>query len=210
MIKINLALRKQAAALESKDKTQGIGIASLKEINMGAVKELFADPQFRKAVLALVVIFMGWYLLDGYKTDQLAKLDVELQKVTAENQKVRQALAKTSGYEAQKKQFDADEQLIKTKFETIQKLVADRSDPPKLLLSFSNSIPKDVWLQEFDMTSKDVRVKGSSLGFDPVTDFMKALGDNDLMTDVKLDESQKSKDPLVGEVATFSVEAKRK
>ena len=89
---------------------------------------------------------------------------------------MKQALAKTAGYEAQKKQFDADEELIKTKLATIQKLMADRAEPPKLLMSFSGSIPKDVWFQEFDMNSSEVKIKGASLGFDPVTDFMKALG----------------------------------
>jgi Tfp pilus assembly protein PilN len=206
MIKINLALKKQAAALDVKDKT---GAAST-QLNMESAKELVANPQFRKVILLVVVVVLGYYMLDGYEQDQLALVDKQIQKITADNQKLKSDLAKTAGYEAEKKQFDADEELIKSKLATIQKLIADRADPPKLLLSFSSSIPKDVWMQEYEMTSKDIHIKGSSLGFEPVTDFVKALGENELVTDVKLDDSQKAKDAVAGDVTTFSVEAKRK
>ena len=77
MIKINLALRKQAAALEAKKESGGGGtLSSFQQINVDSAKEFFKDPQVRKALLAVIVIGMGWYLLDGYKDDQIAKVDV--------------------------------------------------------------------------------------------------------------------------------------
>lgn len=204
MIKINLALRKRAAAVEAREKRGG-GFAMPK-----LDAEIFKEPQFRKIALGLIVLVMASYGIEEVKTDQLHQLDQEIQKVQADNNKAKAELAKTAGYDALKKQIDDDEKLIRTKLETIQALMADRQVPPKLLLSISNMIPKDIWLTDFELTDKALKIKGDSLGFDPVTDFMKVMGDSDYLTNVKLVNSANGTDPVAGQVTNFELEAARK
>jgi Tfp pilus assembly protein PilN len=209
MIKINLGLRKQAAAIAGKEKGGAPGLSAMK-LNPEALKEILKDPQVRTLILVIVVAVLGTYFLNGYKDEQLHDADNLAQKATLENQKVKAELAKTTGYDDLKKQFDADEELIRTKLQTIQKLVSDRAAPPKLLLSLSIGIPKDVWLSEINITDQEVKLKGFSLGFDQITDFMKTLGDNEFLTDLKLGDSQKAKDPTGIDVASFDLVAKKK
>lgn len=204
MIKINLALRKRAAAVGASEKAGG-GFSIPKFDS-----EVFKEPQLRKLALGLIVLVMASYAIDEVKTDQLHKLDQDIEKVQADNNKAKAELAKTAGYDALKKQIDDDEKLIRTKLETIQKLMADRQVPPKLLLSLSNMIPKDVWLSDFTLSDTDLKIKGSSIGFDPVADFMKSMNDSDYLNNVKLMNSANATDPVAGEVTNFELEAKRK
>jgi Tfp pilus assembly protein PilN len=210
MIKINLALRKQAVALDM-GKKKGAG-GGLNVSNFKFDPEILKEPQLRKLVLVLVVAVMGTYLLNGYEDDQSKQQDLLLAQATAEGTKLQAQLSKTASYEGMKKQLDADEELIKTKLSTIQKLIADRQVPPKLLLSLSSGIPKEVWLSELALTTKDIHMKGFSLGFDAITEFMKSLGDNELLSDLKLNNSQKSTDAALGllDEESFELEAKRK
>lgn len=209
MIKINLALRKQSAAVLTRDKLEAPE-KKLKFDIKSVDLEFLKSPELRKLALVIVVAVVGTYVVDGMKQDMMDKADQQITKATADNTKAKAELAKTSGYEEIKKQIDTDEELIRTKLLTIQKLIADRQLLPKMLMSLSSGIPKDVWLTELNFTGADVQLKGSALGLDPVTDFLKTLNENDMLTDVKLENSEKAKDPLAGEVMTFEMDAKKK
>lgn len=207
MIKINLALRKQSAAIDTtKERPAGGPKLSFKQFDFEMVK----SPEIRRLALVVVVAIIGTYVADGLKTDMMNKLDQQVEKANADNAKAKADLAKTAGYEAIKQQIDADEELIKTKLSTITKLIADRQLPPKMLMSISSSIPKDVWLTDFSVISGEIKLKGSALGYDPVTDFLKALNENDMLADVKLENTEKAKDPIAGEITIFEMNAKRK
>ncbi len=207
MIKINLALRKKAAAVESGKAKEGSTVQL--KLDPDLVKELLKDTQFRKLILVIVIAVMANYWLSGYQTDQLDKMDASIAAVKAEGDKISKDLAKTKGYDEIKKQIDTDEELIKTKLATIQKLSSDREVPPKLMLSLSTGIPKDVWLSGLEYGSKGIHFRGAALGFDQITDFMKNLGDNAFLTDLKLLSSQKTTEEGT-EVTSFELEAKRK
>ena len=206
MIKVNLAHRKQAAGVaDFKEKPASAGF-SFKGVDL----EILKAPEIRKFALAIVVAIMASYVLDGVKQDQIDKVSQRMEKANADNAKAKADLAKTTGFEGLKKQIDADEDLIRTKLSTIQKLVADRQMPPKMLMSFSGSIPKDVWITEFEVVQGIIKIRGAALSYESISDFLKALTENDLLTDVKLGNSEKAKDPIAGEVDTFEMEAKRK
>ena len=208
MIKINLALKKQAVAVDAKDKGAGGGKGF--HFDPEALKAIFEDAQIRKLILVILVAVLGTYLINGYEDDQLARMDQRIAQANVDDAKVKAELAKTAGYDALKKQFDEDEELIKTKLSTIQKLISDRQVPPKILASLAGIIPKNVWVTEMSLNDDNIEIKGSSLGFDDITDFMKTLGDSEYLTDLKLKDSQKEKTQQGLSVATFDIEAKRK
>lgn len=208
MIKINLALKKQAVAVDAKDKGGGGGKGF--RFDPEALKAIFEDAQIRKLILVVLVAVLGTYLINGYEDDQLARMDQRIAQANVEDAKVKAELAKTAGYDALKKQFDEDEELIKTKLSTIQKLISDRQVPPKILASLAGIIPKNVWITDMSLNDDNIEIKGSSLGFDDITDFMKSLGDSEYLADLKLKDSQKEKTQQGLSVATFDIEAKRK
>jgi Tfp pilus assembly protein PilN len=217
MIKVNLASKKQAVI------AQGGAVAAtkkpafdLKNFDVGRIRDSLSfdflkDPQTRKLLLVAAVSIMAYFALDGYETDQVKKQEEILTQVNADNVKLAADLAKTKGYEAVKLEIDADEKILKTKLDTIKTLMAERQIPPKLLLALSNDIPSETWLSDFALTDKDLKMKGSSVGYGEITDFMKMLGENEFLTDVKLVTSKQEKDPTNGmDLASFELSAKRK
>src|SRR6185503_10431241 len=96
------------------------------------------------------------------------------------------------------------------KLDTITKLVAGRQAPPKVLLAVSSGIPKEVWIGEIGIKDETMKVKGSSLGFAEISDFMKSLNESAFFTDLRLVDTKKGKDDQGYEVADFEISAKRR
>ncbi|MBC7691106.1 MAG: PilN domain-containing protein [Methylotenera sp.] len=202
MIKINLALLKQPVIGSSESKSALSGLS----VNTDFIKTL---PWPLVALLVATGIF-GQMAVQAYKDQEIGKLEMEVSLLETRQKKLQADLGKTKGYEPLKKALDADELTLKSKMDTIQKLMNDRTIPPKFLISLSTSIPPEVWLTEFQVKDQSITIKGASSGFTQVSDFMKGLGENIYFKDLTLKSTQSVKDPVNGEIATFDLEAKRR
>lgn len=212
MIKINLATKKIAAAVTRTRENAGTGLSvtSFKNLDLNSALDFVREPAVRK-FLSLVGLAVVLYLvLDVYQNNQLERLKRVIEKKTAESTKLKQDLAKTSNYNGIKKQIEEDRKLIETKLNTIRKLIADRKIAPQILQSISSEIPKEVWLSNLNLTQDKLALQGSSKGFDKVSDFLKSLGENPYISDIKLADTQRVRDSSAGEVTNFSLEGKRK
>lgn len=215
MIKINLALRKQAAGAQSSDAGDkaaggGGGLGGIKISKVAIDLDQLRELPLRQIAIVVAVYVVGGYVLEDYKAGEIAKVDATIAGLSAEKSKLTAEAAKMKGYEDLKKSLESDEKIMRTKIETIQKLIADRQSPPKVLISIAEAIPKDVWLQDFKIAKGEVTMKGYSLGFNQISDFMKSLNENVYFTDVGLKNTQQAKDEAGVEVANFELSAKRK
>jgi Tfp pilus assembly protein PilN len=213
MIKINLATRKQAVA-SSGDGSKAGGSASLSGMLTGfrndsrldGLKEL---PVKKFAVGILAVIAAG-YLVDTFKDDELAKKETLLGTARTEQGKLKADLAKTKGYEDIKKSLDADELTLRTKIETIQKLIADRQASPKMMTAISSAIPAEVWLKGLKIEDAAVAFKGASMGFNPIADFIKNLKESAYFGEVQLQGTKQEVDETGAPAAGFELQARRR
>jgi Tfp pilus assembly protein PilN len=208
MIKINLASKKKSALISEQASERGV-LSSLGKTRLIDLQELKGLP-LRKFLLPLAVGFLAMFTIDGLKEDQLKKLNARIITLTKESESLHQEFNKTKTYEEIKKNLDADEIALRTKIETVKKLVLDRINPPKILLVLSKSIPDEVWLSEFSMQGPEVVFKGSSLGFTQISDFMKNLGESIFFQDLNLKSTQQVKTETGHEIATFELSAKRR
>lgn len=206
MIRINLASRKQSSALTSVGTMTAAKSAGKVSLNMGS----FGDLPIAKLLLPVLVYFGANYYLSDFKATEIGRLEQAVEKVTKDKVNLEVMLAKTKGYEDIKRSLDADEKLIRTKLDTIKKLVSDRSTPPKILAELSRSIPADVWLTEFKIENGRVSIKGGSLGYNQVSDFMKGLNDSAYFKDIELKNSTQAKDESGKDLTQFELEANRR
>jgi Tfp pilus assembly protein PilN len=207
MIKVNLASRKQSVSANA-GKGKPISFNSsdiLKNINFEKLKNL----PIRKVVLPIIVLVGAFYMAQSYEQDELRKLETRLQNINSENGKIQAEVDKLKGYDVVKKSLEQDEATIRSKLDTIQKLIADRSTSFKVLLSIVDSIPKDAWLTEYRIEQMDISLKGSSLNFGLVSDFMKNLHESAFLASVDLVDTQEAKDHIQGS-ANFELRAKRR
>ena len=199
MIKINLALRKQAG---EGDPAKG-GAAG--KVKLDALKGL----PIRKIAIPLIVGVVASYLLDNYKEEEVHKLDLVVTKLNNEGAKYMSDAAKFKDFEPVKKQLDLDENLIRIKLDVIRKLTNGRAPQSKFLIAISNAIPAEVWLNDFKVEKNDVTFKGLALGYGQISDFMKALNSDAFFSGIELKNSQQEKMGSV-EVASFELKGKRR
>ncbi|MGK5087776.1 PilN domain-containing protein [Bdellovibrionota bacterium FG-2] len=201
MIKINLATRKQmGGGAPSGGKT-----SKLSGLNLSGLSDL-PIRKFLPFVLAAVVFT---FFIDGMKDSDLQKFDAGIVKMRKEQEKLHAELQKTQGFEAVKKALEVDEQMVRKKIETIQKLLSDREANYKILVSLASSIPSDVWFRNLKLDQSELAIKGGAMGFNQVTDFMKSLNESALFTEVQVPSTQQEKDEA-GQIVGFEMSAKRR
>ena len=217
MIKINLATRKHSNVAVSEEAGGGgrtlsdifggmFSGANKASVDIDGLREL----PLRKIALMVLVGFGAGYLLDEHKTEQLQNLEPLVLKAQTENKRLMEEAARTRNYKQLKVQLDADEFVLRKKIETIDKLMADRQVPPKMLLSLSTAIPSDVWLTDFRIDGPNVSFAGGSNGFAQISDFMKNLNENVYFTGINLEKTEQAPDSRSASTAIFELKAKRR
>lgn len=212
MIKVNLALRKTAGGSTSRS----TGFSGISKIDLQTFKSMRLDPELlkdlpiRKTVLPLVVGVLASFTLESYKEGELKKLNDQIAVLDGEKPKLQGEANKLKTYEELKKNLEADEFTIRTKIDTIQKLIAGRAIPPKLLVSVAQALPEEVWLAEFQVKESDIFLTGYSMGFNQISDLMKNMGESVYFSDLNLKNTQQVKDPEGVEVANFELTARKR
>ena len=207
MIRINLATRKQSAS------AAGESVGGGSKINLDQIRARLGDIQdlpLRKIGSMIAFMMIASYFWTDYQGTEVGKVNVAIEKYQKESSVSKAELGQSKVLEATKKALEADEVVIRTKIETLQKLVDGRQTPPKLLSSISTSIPKDVWLSELKADKESMSFKGFSATISDISDFMKILKENALLTDLKLVKTDKARDELGIEVSNFELQAKRR
>jgi hypothetical protein len=222
MIKINLHQRKAAVGVAAGGTSQTEvgslkGFASIiQRLRAGQGRAAFgeAGDDARGAMILGVVYFVfalgGWWYASSEKDRLLAEVAAESSALDSKMALLDSELSKTQGYEQTKKSLEADEKKIRTKIETIQELIRDRGTPPKILMTLSDSIPKDVWLKDFVLKDRNFKISGLSNGMDVVSDFIRNLSETIYFTDVQLKGSKSEAQKSGRELTTFELEAQRR
>ncbi len=218
MIKINLANRKRAtASAGSKGTSSGTRTVftsltdGLSRMDIDSLKSM---PARRLIVNGLAAVAAYW-LLDTYKSDELAVMDAALAKQTAEQGVLETEIRKYTNVDEKQKSLKADENLIRSKMEAIMALTENRGATPKVLMTLSAGIPKELWLESIKYSDSEFRVLGFSYtsqgtGYDQITDFMTLLGQSAYISDVKLVSTEKKIDDAGTEVANFELSARKR
>lgn len=206
MIKINLASRKQSMA------AAGVGGGTTKILanKMSLDMDSFRDLPIRKFILPVVVCALASYTVDGQKKKVMDELEGRVAKLAAEKPKLEAEANKLKVYEDFKKKLEADELTIRTKTETIQKLIVGRGQTIKMLVTLASAAPKDAWLSNFQIKEPDVILKGYAVGFGQISDYMKSLNESAYFADLTLKSSEKAKDDTGNDVVSFELNAKRR
>jgi Tfp pilus assembly protein PilN len=211
MIKINLADKKRSdMATNATGGTGGTGtiggtlgtLTSLtRNFDLASLKEL----ELERALIPLVVGVAATYAVGIYQDNEIKKLNVEIDSINSEKPKLQAAAGKMKTYEDLKKGMEADEFVIRTKLDTIHKLIQGRSDTAKYLEDLAQLTPPAVWLTSFAYNGTDFDIRGSAANFRQISPFLKAMTENPNFQDLTLKDSQTSKDANQRDIVTFEL-----
>lgn len=200
MIKINLAKRRLSMPTPGE-----VGGKKSFQFNAAALKEL---PIRRFAVLAAFLVAAN-ILQNDLKERKLSGLKKKIVLLNEASEKRNARLKKVNGYRSLKEPLEKDEFTIRTKIETIQKLMKDRRSTPMSLLKLTQVIPEEVWIDSIRASGSQVAITGGALNFNQVSDFIQILNDNGVVKEIDLEKSNKTKNSNGVDIALFSLKAKR-
>ncbi|MEN9723716.1 MAG: hypothetical protein RJB38_1702 [Pseudomonadota bacterium] len=214
MIKINLASRKMAsgASLEGSSGTALSAVLSrfIPQASGGGPSLTVSDLPLRAILVGLVGAFGAQFYFDGEREAVISRLDTQIEKAKSVQTGLQNQLKEAPVMEELKTRLEADERLVRTKLETIMKLMQDRQTSVHALKVVSTSIPSEVWLSQLSFSPSEVSFVGQALDYNQISDFMNRLGQADFMTDLNLDGSSQVKDEKGVTVNSFRITAKRK
>lgn len=207
MIKINLASKKRALNAATGRGFEGIKFDSSQFAGIWAqLREL----PLKKLGFAFVVCVAATIVIDGYKDDQVKAEQAEYEKVASQKPRLEAESNKIRGLQELQKSMEADEKRIRTKLDTIKKLMSDRSGAALVLEELAKITPANVWLSEFNMKGNELSFKGASQDFGNISDFTRNIQSSAMFSDMTLKDTQMATDDQKRQIASFAVTAKKR
>ena len=203
MIRINLSQKKQASYVSGTkgSSSQKTGLFS------GASKSgASIAPLIGKMVIPLLLCAAGYFGFDYYIGQRNMEMQREVDTAGKERDTIQNELKRIQGFEVVKTELEKNQLILRTKIETIEKLIRGRDLALKSLVALSQSLPKEVWLTELSLNDTGYVIKGGSTEMSLITDAMTHLGQSIYFKDVNL---QKSQNDSTGHIALFELTARR-
>jgi Tfp pilus assembly protein PilN len=213
MIRINLAQKKQASyvggsktgSFSSMGRSSDGLFGSIKTaLSGGAVTSMI--PMMTKILLPVVLCIAAYFAVESYTQDKLAEMQQESDTISKEKTRIEVELRKIKGYEVVKVELERNELILRTKIQTIEKLIRGRDFTVKSLVVLSQSLPKEVWLTDLTATEAGYTMRGGTLDIGLVSDLMTKLGQTIYFKDVNLKST--AADPSQHQ-ASFELSARR-
>jgi Tfp pilus assembly protein PilN len=214
MIRINLAQKKQASyvggaktgSFASMGKgAGGSAMDSLKGL-MGSGSMAALTPLLIKIAIPAVLSVGAYFGYDYYVQQKTVEMAQESETIAKEKTRIETELRKIKGYEVVKAELERNELILRTKIQTIEKLIRGRDFTVKSLVVLSQALPKEVWLMDMVTTETNYSLKGGTTDIGLVSDLMSKLGQTIYFKDVQLKST--SADPTQRQ-ATFELSARR-
>lgn len=205
MIKINLALKKQASYSSDEVAAKGGGLSALKSLGSSADSSELVSILSR--ILLPLALCGGAFFAYNYVIDlRTEEMSMEVANIDKEKIKIQEELRKIKGFEVQKLELEKTSQVINAKISTIEQLIRGKDHTVKAMIALSQSLPKDVWLTEIVATEKTYSIRGNTVDMGLVSDVMSKLGTSIYYKDVSLKGSTSDSS---GRQASFELTARR-
>jgi Tfp pilus assembly protein PilN len=204
MIRINLAQKKQASGT----KAGGTNVGTLTSIGRMRGASLSPDllPLIGKILLPLILSVAAFYGYDYYTQQLTDDMQKEMDVVTKERDRIQDELKRIKGFEAVKADLEQNDLILRTKIDTIEKLITGRDFTVKSLVTLSQALPHEVWLTQLDATESSFEFKGGTVDIGVISDLMTHLGQTIYFKDVTLKSTEVDSS---GKQATFELTARR-
>jgi hypothetical protein len=183
MIKINLALRKQASYVGAGVKGSASSAASFKANFVGVT------DSFRSILIPLLIGVFAHFAYEFYIDYANEMMMVDIKAFEEEKIKINTELTRIKGFESVKKDLERTSSTLSSKLELIQKLIQGREFAFKAMVSLSQSMSKDVWVTDVIETEQGWNIKGSGMDVGTVGEFMSRLSQSLYFRDVTLKSS---------------------
>ena len=188
---INLAHKKQAGFVTG---TRG-GTAFTSATRFGDIKvnvEDLKELPLMKIISAIALGILAGAYADNYKEGLIAAEDKKLDEMRVKVAEIKKKEKKLREFDRKRKSLEQDEQVIVSKIETINKLVAARNNSINTLMFISKSMPTRLWMNSFAIQRGKMTLRGQALQEDYVYQFMRKLNNGSFFENVNPSQIRRS------------------
>jgi Tfp pilus assembly protein PilN len=178
MIKINLALKKQAVYADASAKSSLFSGA-------GSGKEVFTSL-FPRMILPVLIALGANYAFDYWVETRTEEMNAEVSVLEGERNKIQAKLRSFSGFEAKKAELNGMLDIFSAKVAVFDALVRSREVPLRALVTLSMACPKEVWFSKISFTDAGVEISGRSTDIALISEVMEKMNVEQVFRDVKL------------------------
>lgn len=197
MIELNLLERKQPLRLPN---VLGIDLNIL---------------NFKMIFFALFLYYVPDIFVSIHFEDELKLEQETLNKLTAENSKTTQEIAKNSNIKIQVDAYNRQVEKLKARSLQVDEILKIRSNPKKILEKIARSIPEDLWFDHLKINdNKDIVITGGSYSPRSIGEFITVINDSpyfgNSVTPTKQENKQEVIDGVPGNYEFFELKGKIK
>ena len=178
MIKINLALKKQATYAES--------ASAGKSMLSGASSSELLTSLFPRVLLPVLLALGANFGFDYYVEFKNEELNKETVVLESEKNKISAELSRFSGFEAKKAELVGMMNFFSAKVSAFDDLLKGKDATLKSLVALARSCPKDVWLTKVNIKDVDYEISGKSFDIGLVSEVMEKMTTSQIFKDVVL------------------------
>jgi Tfp pilus assembly protein PilN len=207
MIRINLIQKKQASYVsgaEGGKSSGGGGLSALQSLSSGGAEGFIT--LFKSIGIPVILCIAANFGYDYYIQQKTDEMTQEVSKLDSDKERINKELSKIKGFESVKVELERDQLVLRTKIETIEKLIRGRDFTAKSLITLAQAMPRDIWMTEIKATETGFELKGGTVDLGLVSDFMSRLGQTIYFKDVTLKSTATDSS---GHQASFELGARR-
>jgi type IV pilus assembly protein PilN len=140
----------------------------------------------QQLLLFVVVLVLGVVLNGIYHQNRAAALEGAQKRLS----KIKADIATLDKIIGEVKQITSQQEQLKKKLETLDKLKQGRSGPVRMLDELSRLVPRRLWLRRMEEKGGKMTIQGSAVNIDDVSQFLGALKGSKYFADVELRKTE--------------------
>lgn len=171
MIKINLAGGKKQMDLAN---VGGFDLTKLK------IKPL---------LLVIVLIYVPDFLLVPMWETEREEANQIIQAKQTELSSLKRKMSQTQDLEKQIRELQAQEENLGKKLTAVKEAISEKRSPAPILLYIAKNIPNSLWLRELDLDKDIMTIKGDSLDYISIGNFVNSMKSSVFIKDANITET---------------------
>jgi len=157
MIEINLSPGASGQSLEN------IGGFNLSLLNVKLV------------VFSIIALYGVEMLVGGFFEGQLEELNAKQVALVSEQRRVSGKLRALADIKKQVENLNKQEAILAKRIDVVKEIVGKRQNPFRILKYVAENTPQEIWLDEIELSDRNLKLKGSSKSWKSIGEFLQNL-----------------------------------
>jgi len=188
MIKINLSTNKKQLDLSN------LGGLDFTKIKIGAVG------------IALVILYLPDFVLIPMWQEETEQINSKMSEKRRELSVLKGKISQVASLEKQIRDLKNQEENLGQKLVAVKQAISEKRNPSELLLYIAKNIPKELWIKELVLENNEMVIKGESLDYSNIGNFINSLKTSVFITDANIiSTNSESRDNDRLRIETFEV-----